>query len=102
MKELLIPVVQIIGGLLVLALVIALIAYVWDIVSTAHWHKRIKIGTPIRLDIDNPDLDGGWYVVKGRTGDTVELIRLAPDNRKKNITTIPTDVTCDVCNCKKF
>lgn len=87
------------GVLLVIGMVILLLGLILNMIRTNNFHKRIKVGTPVRLD-EEIDNKGGWYVVKSRTENRVELVRLAPDNTGKDVTGLETEYECDVTFCK--
>jgi len=99
MKEIMQLFLTALGVLMVLSVIIVLITYVFVIIRDAKFHKRIKVGTAVKLDEELNDI-AGWYVVKKRIGDKVELVRLAPDNAGKNITELDTEITVDIMLCK--
>ncbi len=94
-NEIFVPLLKVIGILVTVAIVSLMVKGLFMLLFKDHWHKTIKQGKAVRLDMGNDALDG-WYVVKNRIGNTVELIRLNPENSGKNITYIPTDVTCSI------
>jgi len=99
--DLLMPLLKIAGFIVGLVVVIMFAVILYDHFSDKRFRKRLKKGEPAWLNVENEG-QSGWYVVKKREGDTVELVRLALDNTKKNIDFIPTDVTCNVDQLHKY
>ena len=86
-------------GLIMLVIigVSVVITLLWSILgylANVHFHKRITVGTPVRLDTE--DEQSGWYVVKSRVDDIVELVLIIPDKPGKDLAIAKTDVTCDI------
>jgi hypothetical protein len=91
-----------IGAVMVGIAVVIMFAVIFtDHFSDKRFRKRLKKGDPAWLNVEN-EAQSGWYVVKKREGDTVELIRLALDNTKKNIDFIPTDLICNIDQLHKY
>jgi hypothetical protein len=80
----------IIGVSVIITLLWALLGYL----ANVHFHQRITVGTPVRLDTE--DEQSGWYVVKSRVDDIVELVLIIPDRPERDLSKAKTDVTCDI------
>jgi lipopolysaccharide export LptBFGC system permease protein LptF len=99
--DILMPLLKIAAVIIGIAVGFSFVIIITDRYSDKRFRKRLKKGEPAWLNVEN-EAQSGWYVVKKRDGDTVELIRLALDNTKKNIDFIPTDVTCNIEQLHKY
>jgi len=94
LKELFTPIVITIIILLTISVAIALLWQILEYIRKRLFYNRVKTGTPVRLDAKNEQ--SGWYVVKKRIKDTVELILIIPDAPKKDLDKTEPDVVCDI------
>lgn len=99
--DMVVPLLKTAGIIIGIAVAFCLIIILIDRFSDKRFRKRLKKGDPAWLNVENEG-QSGWYVVKKREGDTVELIRLALDNTKKNIDFIPTDIICNIDKLHKY
>jgi hypothetical protein len=94
LKEFFAPIGIILLILLAVSIVITIVWSTLGYIGNSLFHQRVKAGTPVRLDTE--DEQSGWYVVKTRVEDTVELVLIIPDKPERDLNNAKTDVTCDI------
>ena len=93
-REFFVPIVVTIVILIAASIAITIIWAIFGYVGNMMFHRRIKAGTPVKFDDGSEKT--GWYVVKRRDGDRVELVLIIIDKPERDFSKMETDVICDI------